>query len=210
VKFDRAGNLYGTTQSGGAPKSQGDGALYELSPGPNGWTETVLLAARFPFEGGGSPLGTVSFDALGKIYSTFAIGGPSRAGGVLKLVPGAGHKLFWFNGKNGSEPTTGVLVDSRNATLYGTTFMGGTAGGGTVFKISAPAQETVLYNFCSQANCTDGAGPWAGLVKDKSGNLYGTTKLGGANNLGVVFEIIPQAPEKPTGHPVSVRSLLAK
>jgi uncharacterized repeat protein (TIGR03803 family) len=83
-----------------------------------------------------------------------------------------------------------VLVDSRHAALYGTTESGGT-GYGNVFKIVAPAQETVLYNFCSQPNCTDGVGPFASLIEDKSGNLYGTTKLGGAFGDGVVFEIIP-------------------
>ena len=195
VKFDQAGNLYGTTERGGAPKSAGAGAIYQLSPGPSGWTETVLLADRYPFHAASGPLGAVSFDALGKIYTTFGGGGPNNAGGVVKLVPGGRHKLFWFNGKDGNEPTAGVLVDSKNSALYGTTSGGGFIGG-TVFKISSPAQETVLYTFCSQPSCTDGLDPVASLVKDKSGNLYGTTKLGGANNLGVVFEIVQSLPEQ--------------
>jgi len=49
----------------------------------------------------------------------------------------------------------------------------------------------VLYNFCQQTNCTDGQSPSASLIKDNAGNLYGTTKQGGANDLGVVFEITP-------------------
>ena len=98
-------------------------------------------------------------------------------------------------------------MDSRHAAVYGTTSFGGTSNGGTVFKITAPAEETVLYNFCSQANCTDGAGPLASLVADNSGNLYGTTKVGGdVNGNGVVFEIIQQAP-KPVQH-ASVQLLL--
>jgi hypothetical protein len=60
----------------------------------------------------------------------------------------------------------------------------------------APAQETVLYTFCSQSNCTDGNGPVGGLIEDKSGNLYGTTKQGGANNQGVVFEIVQSLPKQ--------------
>ena len=49
--------------------------------------------------------------------------------------------------------------------------------------------ETVLYSFCAQAGCTDGYRPQAGLVLDASGNLYGTTYEGGANNKGAVFEV---------------------
>ena len=149
-----------------------------------------LVGSRSLSHGAG-PLGTVSFDTVGSIYTTFGGGGEFNSGGVVKLNAASKHKLYWFNGKNGAEPTTGVLVDSKNAVLYGTTYLGGSIGmnAGTIYEITSPPQETVLYNFCSQPNCTDGAGPWAGLVKDKAGNLYGTTKLGGANGLGVVYEI---------------------
>jgi len=62
---------------------------------------------------------------------------------------------------------------------------------GNVFRIAASGQETVLYDFCQQPNCTDGSAPFSGLISDEAGNLYGTTEFGGANGLGVVFEVTP-------------------
>ena len=59
----------------------------------------------------------------------------------------------------------------------------------TVFKVNSTGQETVLYNFCSITNCTDGAQPAAGLIQDTAGNLYGTTESGGDNDDGTVFKI---------------------
>jgi len=192
--FDKSGNLYGTTNRGGSQKNTGSGTVYKLSPGANGWSETVVFVFAYPFGHGEGPAGTVSFDALGNLFSTGSGGGQSGAGTVLRLSPNGGGNVrsFSFNGKNGSAPTAGVLIDSKTATIYGTTFQGGPAGGGTAFQLVAPAQESVLYDFCSQQGCTDGAGP-SSLITDKSGNLYGTAKVGGASNAGVVFEIIPQA-----------------
>src|SRR5205823_3179127 len=87
---------------------------------------------------------------------------------------------------DGQEPYAGVIIDSaRN--LYGTTQTGGTNGVGTVFKISAAGTETILHSF--GASATDGQTPYAGLIMDSAGNLYGTTKQGGANVAGTVFKI---------------------
>ena len=58
-----------------------------------------------------------------------------------------------------------------------------------VFKLSPSGTETVLYSFCSIPSCSDGAGPVAGLIADSAGNLYGTTRFGGASNSGVVFKL---------------------
>ncbi|HTR22986.1 MAG TPA: choice-of-anchor tandem repeat GloVer-containing protein [Terriglobales bacterium] len=55
--------------------------------------------------------------------------------------------------------------------------------------ISAASTGTVLYNFCSKANCTDGANPQTDLVTDLAGNLWGTTRNGGANGFGEIFEL---------------------
>ena len=79
-----------------------------------------------------------------------------------------------------------MIRDSRG-NLYGTTNLGGTDGAGTVFKVNASGQETVLYNFTGG---TDGGFPLeASLVRDSAGNLYGTTPQGGASSFGVVFKI---------------------
>jgi uncharacterized repeat protein (TIGR03803 family) len=194
MTFDKSGNLYGTTELGGAPRSQGGGVVYKLSSGANGWTETVLAAGT---NSTGGLLGTAAFDPFGNLYSTFSAGGPNGAGGVFRLGPGGAGTEFSFKSRNdGNMPVAGVIIDSKRATLYGTTLIGGTHTAGTVFQIIAPAQESVLYSFCSQTNCADGSQPSASLIEDKSGNLYGTARAGGVaacdtNGCGVVFEITP-------------------
>ena len=210
VTFDSTGNLYGTTEGGGYLKNSGNGTVYKLSSGPNGWTETVLSGSNVPIKKGGLPLGGVSLDKLGNVYGTFSFGGANFEGGVFRLNSKNGEfTTLSFNGNNGQTPSAGVLLDSKNATLYGTTRSGGfNHFYGTVFQIVSPAQESVLYNFCSQSNCVDGETPVAGLIADKSGNLYGTASLGGANGQGVVFEIVQQAPKHSVGQAASLRSLL--
>jgi hypothetical protein len=188
VTLDSSGDLYGTTALGGAPKSLGGGTVYRLSQGPTGWQESVLCAFRPPFIGGGGPVAGVTLDRSGDLYSTVEGGGAYGLGGVFRLSSrGRGKSIFSFNGQDGNGPTAGLVL--KGDTLFGTT--SGDGFNGSVFKIEAPEQESVLYNFCSQPNCTDGSEPLAGLIMDKSGNLYGNTNLGGANNSGVVFEITP-------------------
>jgi uncharacterized repeat protein (TIGR03803 family) len=75
--------------------------------------------------------------------------------------------------------------------VYGTTSGGPGGGIGNVYKMDATWHETVLYTFCQQFNCPDGNQPSAGVIKDESGNLYGTTVYGGAYGQGTVFEITP-------------------
>jgi uncharacterized repeat protein (TIGR03803 family) len=198
VIFDKVGNLYGTTELGGS--NNGEGTVFRLSPGANGWTEKELHSFTSQEGGGGDPMGAVSFDTLGNLYGTFSGGGPDNTGGVFRILAKNGKiGSFFFNITDGYKPVAGVLVDSKHAALYGTTSIGGTSDGGTVFKITAPAEDTVLYNFCSQPNCTDGASPVASVISDADGNLYGTADQGGANDLGVVFEIVQQAPKGEAG-----------
>ena len=82
----------------------------------------------------------------------------------------------------------GGLIQASNGNFYGTAFGGG-IDGGTVFEMTPAGTVTVLYNFCSQTNCTDGQSPYAGLIQATDGNLYGTTFSGGAYGWGTVFEI---------------------
>jgi uncharacterized repeat protein (TIGR03803 family) len=199
VAFDKAGNLYGTTESGGTNNVHGAGVVFKLSPGANGWAETVLHSFH-QGEDGGAPVAGVSFDTLGNLYGTFSAGGPY--GGVFRILAKNGKtENFFFGGggANGYDPRAGVLVDSKHATLYGTTYAGGT-GRGVVFEVVAPEEESVLYNFCSQPNCTDGDGSVASVILDDAGNLYGTAERGGTGTYcqggcGVVFEIVQQAPK---------------
>jgi uncharacterized repeat protein (TIGR03803 family) len=100
--------------------------------------------------------------------------------------------LLDFNGTNGANPVYTSLIQGRDGNLYGTTLGGGSNGAGTVFKINPAGKVTTIYSFCSQVNCADGTGPYAGLVQASDGNFYGTTFQGGTNgDFGTVFKITP-------------------
>ena len=107
--------------------------------------------------------------------------------------------LYSFTGgSDGADPIAGLIADKEGA-LYGTALNGGTAGAGTVFKLTPPAKgqtawtPTVLYRFCSQPSCSDGGNPAARLIADKEGTLYGTTSQGGNSGYGTVFKLTPPA-----------------
>jgi uncharacterized repeat protein (TIGR03803 family) len=117
---------------------------------------------------------------------------PSEA--QLKHVPPAAPSfkvLHTFAGSptDGASPVAGLLRDAAGY-LYGTTSLGGAFGYGVVFKLSPAGTETVLHSFTGGA---DGSTPYAGLIQDGAGNLYGTTYSGGAYGrvLGVVFKLTP-------------------
>ncbi len=207
---DAAGNLYGTTEYGGANISQclwstkGCGTVFELSPGSSGaWTETIL----YNFTGasdGGIPMGSLIFDAKGNLYGTTARGGnTSSSGTVFELSPSSGGgwtetTLHIFTGApDGQSPFAGLVIDSKG-NLYGTTLYGGvddcnTLPCGTVFEISPGSAgtwtETVLHAFTGP----DGYWPQGNLTFDTAGNLYGTTTRGGADDNGEVFSSSPSS-----------------
>ncbi len=190
VTFDKAGNLYGTTELSGGIRTGGGGLVYELSPTQGGWSQTILLNF-YSSEPNRVPAGAVSFDPLGNLYSTTSGGG--AAGSVFELVASTRkERTYSFSRKDGYAPEAGVTVDAKRRMVYGTTSNGGAnLYSGTVFSINSSGQETVLYSFCSLANCTDGDEPLGSLYEDAAGNLFGTTKRGGPNDMGVVFEITP-------------------
>jgi len=95
---------------------------------------------------------------------------------------------------DGSMPEGGVIADSAG-NLYGTTLSGGANGQGSVFEISSGGAYSVLYSFCAEANCADGAGPSSGLDMDGAGNLYGTASEGGAYGEGTVFRLAADGTE---------------
>ena len=183
---DSKGNLYGTAAIGGA---SGAGVVFRVDRSGH---ETVL----YTFTGGadgGNPYGGVIRDSAGNLYGVTDSGG-NGAGVVFKLDR-SGHEtaLYTFTGGADGSTPTGVIRDWAG-NLYGTTTYGGsasgTAGAGVVFKIDTSGHETVLYTFTGGA---DGANPLAGVIRDRAGNLYGTTPNGG-NALGglgsgVVFKV---------------------
>ncbi len=199
--FDTQGNLYGTTyQGGGFCASLGCGSVFKLAPDG---TETILWGFMGGYDGIW-PFGGLIFDAAGNLYGTTAYGGsynancqewPGGCGTVFKLAPdGTKTILYEFaGGADGYDPNGGLVMDAQG-NLYGATYMGGASGSntygyGTIFKITPAGAETVLYSFCSQPNCADGAYPDAPLVFDGQGNLYGTTYRGGNAYYGTVFKL---------------------
>ncbi|HWY23237.1 MAG TPA: choice-of-anchor tandem repeat GloVer-containing protein [Candidatus Acidoferrum sp.] len=194
---DGAGNLYGTTPYGG---TYGEGTVFELSPtSVGGWKETVLYNFLTNAVDGIVPLAGLTLDASGNLYGTTYLSSGGQ-GAVFKLSPNSSGGwtetlIFNFIGATGGEnPLAGIILDSAG-NLYGTTVTGGSHGGGVVYELSPTSGgtwiETVLYNF---TNSSDGGEPFAGLVFDSSGNLYGTTKEGGnltgcISGCGVVFEL---------------------
>ena len=171
------------------------------------WHEKVLHS--FNGTDGWSPEAGLIFDAAGNLYGTTEYGGTGGncgaygCGTVFELTPnGSGGwtetVLYSFCPQtgctDGANPAAGLIFDAAG-NLYGTTEYAGAYNSGTVFELTPNGSggwtETVLYSFCSQANCTDGYGPLAGLIFDASGNLYGTTRDGGAYGYGTVFELTP-------------------
>jgi uncharacterized repeat protein (TIGR03803 family) len=150
----------------------------------------------------------------GSFYGTTTFGGSNDpdacsfqghtgCGIVFKITPdGTMTTLHNFcsqaNCGDGANPY-GVLVQGSDGNFYGTTNLGGVPNGGgfgsgTVFKITPGGALTTLYSFCAQANCTDGAYPYAGLVQATDGNFYGTSWAGGVGNPtggGTAFRITP-------------------
>jgi uncharacterized repeat protein (TIGR03803 family) len=178
---DSAGNLYGTTNGGGA---SGAGVVFQIDPSGN---ETVL----YNFTGGadgGFPFGGLIRDSAGNLYGTTNGGGASGAGVVFK-VDRAGNETMLYSftgGPDGGYPLWVVLARDSAGNLYGTTSGGGASGNGVVFKLDPSGNETVLHSFTGGA---DGSSPFAGVVLGSNGNLYGTTPFGGQTNAGIVFEI---------------------
>jgi len=189
---DAAGNLYGTTQYGGAHPCCG--TVFKVTP-----TGTEIILHSFSNAGrdGYSPSGSLVMDKHGNLYGTTFGGGDHRYGTVFKLTPSGTEKILYsFSHKEWALWwPVGPLVLDAEGNLYGVTAGGGNGsckkfGCGTVFKLTPSGTRTILHRFSN--NGTDGWFPWSGLVWDAKGNLYGTTKRGGSQDSGTVFELTPQ------------------
>jgi len=181
------GELYGTTVGGGA---YGYGTVFRV---PSAGQEIVLYNFGTQSGDGAYPYAGVIMDKKSNLYGTTWSGGADNAGTVFKLTGMLEETvLYSFCSQegcaDGAYPYAGVIMDKKS-NLYGTTRSGGADNNGTVFKVTPTGAETVLYSFCSQPGCSDGANPLAGVIMDTKGNLYGTTPLGGANNNGTVFKL---------------------
>lgn len=187
--IDKKGNLYGTTIQGGLVVNgcdYGCGTVFKLDPAGN---ETVLH--RFTVSDGEQPFAGLIMDKKGNLYGTTSVGG---SGTVFKLdTAGNETVLHGFAGPpDGELPYAGLIMD-KAGNLYGTTVYGGTSSNccGIVFKVDTSGNETVLHSF---AGPPDGQLPYAGLIMDQEGNLYGATSSGGTSSncsggCGTVFKL---------------------
>jgi uncharacterized repeat protein (TIGR03803 family) len=178
---DAAGNLFGTTVEGG---SSGLGTVFELDATGK---QTVLHSFTGGTDGRFSYVyGSLVRDAVGNFYGTTLAGGPSDQGIVFKVgTTGKETILYKFTGgADGGYPYAGLVIDGKG-NLYGTTYLGGASGQGTVFALNRTGKEIVLHSFTGGA---DGGNPTARLLW-LNGTLYGTTYYGGTSNSGVVFKM---------------------
>ncbi len=199
--IDAAGNLYVTTKGGG----YGDyGTVFELYRGSSGW----VYSAIYDFGGGNDgagPYDRVVFGPDGSLYGATGSGGGTDlcnglgCGTVFKLSKqGTSWRetiLYAFQGgTDGMWPYNGDLVFDQAGDIYGTTEQGGYTGGncaardgcGVAFKLAPSVggyTESVLYSFTGG---TDGGFPQAGVIFDRTGDLYGV-----AGN--TVYELTPSA-----------------
>lgn len=191
VIVDAAGNLYGTTQYGGA---YGGGTAFKLTPQPDGsWKRSKLH--NFNGADGQCPDALI-FDATGNLYGTTFQGGAYGQGTAFRLAlqPDGGWKLrniHRFNIADGANSFGGLMFDAAGA-LYGTTKYGGAYGWGTVFKLTPQPDGSWKRSKLHYFNRGDGAAPLGGLVSDGNGNLYGTTTEGGGHGYGTVFKLTLQ------------------
>jgi uncharacterized repeat protein (TIGR03803 family) len=180
-------DLYGTTYLGGTANL---GTVFACSAAGQ---YTVLHSFQGGTTDGSGPYAGVAFDAEGNLYGTTYGGGVAGLGVVYKVSASGQETVVhsFTGGADGSGPYAGVAIDAKG-NLYGTTYNGGTANAGVVYKINSLGQETVLYTFTGG---NDGANPYAGVTLDSSGNLYGTTYAGGPYNNGVIYKVNPAGRE---------------
>lgn len=197
VVIDGTGALYGVTYLGGANQQ---GALFKLTnTGGDSWSESVL--ASFCSErhctDGQQPSAVPVIDGTGALYGVTLQGGNRGKGLLYTYASGSLSALYAFcpgtKCTDGAAPESPVILDA-SGNLFGTTSQGVNDANhntphGKAFEWNGSYQ--VLYNFCSQANCTDGDLPSSPLLLDSSGNLFGETLQGGSGNSGTVYELVP-------------------
>jgi uncharacterized repeat protein (TIGR03803 family) len=200
--IDGTGNIYGATQQGGSfkPGCYGCGTVFELSPSGGSWKFSLLHTFQGIKPGakmgdGMYPWGALVLDSAGSVYGTTFEGGTATCGcgTVFKLSQSAGkwkeQILYRFGIPNYGEPLGGVIMD-KSGNLYGTTY----DGNAEIFRL-APNPKGSGWKFTSvfsPQDSADGGSPYAGVIVDASGNLYGTTTIGGTNDSGTLFELSPQ------------------
>lgn len=197
--MDASGNLYGTCLFGGTSYY---GTVYELKRISDGtWRKQVLHNFVNDGKDGNYPGATLIFDKTGNLYGTTQEGGLQNVGVVFELTPYAGgsgwnEKILYslpYKQKLWNDLNFPLVLDSAGS-LYGVSDQGD--NGPYVFKLSptskGPWTLTTLYTFGVNSGPAPSA-PFAGVVFDSAGNLYGTTAGGGAEGSGTVYELSPSS-----------------
>jgi len=155
------------------------------------WVPSLTSLASF---GGGNPYGGLVEDNKGNFFGTTKSGGTNFDGTVFEIAAGSWTytTIGVFAGSNGANPQDTLILDS-SGNLFGTTYGGGSSvyGTGTVFELpyNAGTGSYGTISTLASFNLTNGLYPQAGLVEDRSGNLFGTTYRGGSSIYGTVFEL---------------------
>jgi uncharacterized repeat protein (TIGR03803 family) len=175
------GRLYGANYDGGA---NGDGTIFAIAPDGTGFT---LLHTLVQATDGGGPIGGLVQGTDGRLYGTANLGGPIGFGTIFAIaMDGTGFTVLrsLSYASDGAFPE-GTLIRGTDGRLYGTSFLGGLNGGGTVFAIAVDGTGfSALYSFSFGS---DGGLPAGSLLQGSDGRLYGTTEDGGSNGGGTIF-----------------------
>jgi uncharacterized repeat protein (TIGR03803 family) len=183
------GNLYGMTSAGGA---YGVGVVFKITLSG---TLTVLHAFAGGSDGA-SPQGSLIQATDGNLYGMTFQGGINNGGTIFKIDLSGVEAVLWsFGGANDGQYPYRNLTQASDGNFYGTTFAGGTADDGVVFRYTPGGTESVLYSF---QGGDDGGAPDGSLIQASDGDLYGMTTRGGANRTGVVFRVSPTTGEDTT------------
>ncbi|MGO8795663.1 MAG: choice-of-anchor tandem repeat GloVer-containing protein [Candidatus Sulfotelmatobacter sp.] len=193
--IDKSGDLYGTTATGLS-------TVFKVTPPTEKggtWAETTIYSFPTDCNDGCMPqdAGSLVLDESGTLYGTTHYGGEFGFGTVFQLAPPSSGDTWtesviysFAGGADAQYPYAGLTM--AGGTLYGTTYVGGEYGAGTVFRLKPPTKggggwtETVLYSFTGGI---DGGTPYASPTVGASGVLYGTTKAGGLYGGGVVYRL---------------------
>ena len=197
--YDGVSPLYGTTLLAGL---FGGGVVYQLTPGSGGtWTQSVVYAfcSQSACIGNYAPAGGLIVDGGGNLFLNTSREPFGGDGAIVELTQKHGTwkatQLHAFCSEipcdDGGIPLGQLLLDAAG-NVIGTTQIGGKNNEGTLFELSPTKRkwkERVLYSFCSEQNCADGASPIGGVTMDGAGNLLGTTEVSGSGlrSGGTVF-----------------------
>jgi uncharacterized repeat protein (TIGR03803 family) len=198
VTLDSEGNLYGTAVTGGSGSCEGGcGVAYKLTKSGGSWTQTIIHAFTGGNDGSG-PGARLTVDPSGNVYGMAPTGGAYGLGTIYKIhqEPNGAWTFkvihAFTGGADGGSGSAGRMI-LRNGRLYGAATTGGTYGSGIVFEITPRGAGRwdfrTIYSFRGQP---DGSFPYGALLFNSSGNIYGTTYYGGANNIGAVYELSPR------------------